>query len=328
MIEPLLKIESLSVAFHARRGTSLVLDRVSLEIGAGEILAVVGESGAGKSVTGTAVIGLLEAPAAIVGGRIELAGRQIHALSSADMAKLRGRDVGAIFQDPMSSLDPLMSIGDQLIETIKVHRSLSRAAARHEALGLLSEVGISSPAARIDQYPHEFSGGMRQRVVIALALCGAPKLLIADEPTTALDAWTQVQIIELLRRLCRERGMAVMLITHDMSVVATIADRVAVMYAGRIAECGATRDVIEAPQHPYTRGLMQAIPKLGERTARLAQIDGAMLAPAERGDFCAFHPRCNMAMAQCRMSAPPLQQRGARTLACWLPASAEGAHAA
>jgi peptide/nickel transport system ATP-binding protein len=327
MSEPLLIVDNLTIAFRTRRGTALAIDNVSLEIRPGEVLAVVGESGAGKSVTGTTIIGLLEPSAEIISGRINLAGRDIHALPPRDMERIRGRDVGAIFQDPMSSLDPLMSIGNQLIETIRTHRDLTREEARREAVSLLTEVGITSPEQRLRQYPHEFSGGMRQRVVIALALCGSPKLLIADEPTTALDAWTQVQIIELLQRLCRERDMAVMLITHDMSVVAAIADRVAVIYAGRIAECGPTRDIIEAPQHPYTRGLMLAIPRLGEARDRLAQIDGTMLPPSARGDFCAFHPRCPSATAVCKSAAPPSVTRGARQVGCWLKQEAD-AHAA
>jgi peptide/nickel transport system ATP-binding protein len=318
MQEPILVVDRLSVAFHTRRETLLAIEDVCLSIEPGEIFAVVGESGAGKSVTGTAVMGLLEPTAEIKRGRIILDGREIQNLSPHEWAQVRGRQIGAIFQDPMSSLDPIMRIGDQLVETIRCHSDLGREEAQQKAEALLGEVGISEPARRLRQYPHEFSGGMRQRVVIALALCGSPRLLIADEPTTALDAWTQVQIIALLRRLCRERGMAVMLITHDMGVVSAVADRTAVMYAGRVVECGVTKEIIESPRHPYTRGLMAAVPKIGMRTERLAQIDGAMLAPSARGDFCGFHPRCSFAFAACSAKAPPIVTAGERSVACWL----------
>jgi len=318
MKEPILVVDSLSVAFHTRRETLLAIEDVCLSIEPGEIFAVVGESGAGKSVTGTAVMGLLEPSAEIRRGRIILDGREIQNLSPHEWAQVRGRQIGAIFQDPMSSLDPIMRIGDQLVETIRCHSDLGRQEAQQKAEALLGEVGISEPAHRLRQYPHEFSGGMRQRVVIALSLCGSPRLLIADEPTTALDAWTQVQIIALLKRLCRERGMAVMLITHDMGVVSAVADRTAVMYAGRVVECGSTKAIMESPRHPYTRGLMAAVPKIGMPSGRLAQIDGAMLAPSARGDFCGFHPRCDLVFAACCVKAPPIVTTGERSVACWL----------
>ena len=325
---PLLRVENLSVAFRARREALRVIDDVSLTVAAGEILAVVGESGAGKSVTGTAVLGLLDPNAEILAGRIILNGREIQALPPNEMTKVRGRLVGAVFQDPMSSLDPLMRIGDQLVETIRCHLPLGRKDALTMAADLLGEVGISEPERRLRQYPHEFSGGMRQRVVIALALCGSPQLLIADEPTTALDAWTQLQIVDLLRRLCRDRGMGAMLITHDMSVVVAVADRVAVMYAGRLVESGPTQAVITSPRHPYTRGLMAAIPKIGAMADRLTQIDGAMLPPASRGDFCGFHPRCPSALPICRARRPDAIVLGDRHVACWLEASEGERHVA
>ncbi len=328
MNKPILVVDNLSVAFHTRRGTLLAIEDVCLSIEPGEIFAVVGESGAGKSVTGTAVMGLLDPSAEVKRGRIVLDGREIQNLAPHEWAQVRGRQVGAIFQDPMSSLDPLMRIGDQLVETIRCHSDLGSSEALQKAETLLGEVGISEPARRLRQYPHEFSGGMRQRVVIALALCGSPRLLIADEPTTALDAWTQVQIIALLKRLCRERGMAVMLITHDMGVVSAVADRTAVMYAGRVVECGGAKEIIESPRHPYTRGLMAAVPKIGDRAERLAQIDGAMLPPSARGDFCGFHPRCGFASAQCSAKAPPIVASEERSVACWLEANGDNRDAA
>jgi peptide/nickel transport system ATP-binding protein len=234
----LLEVRNLRVEFPTRRGTLVAVDDVSLDIAAGEVLGVVGESGAGKSMTGSAIIGLLEPPGRIAAGEIRLEGRRIDNLPYSEMRKIRGRQIGAIFQDPLTSLNPLYKVGDQLVETILTHLPLSQAQARDRAVKLLEDVGIPSASERITHYPHQFSGGMRQRVVIALALAAEPKLIIADEPTTALDVSIQAQIIQLLKRLCREHGTAVMLVTHDMGVIAETADRVAVMYAGRIAEIG------------------------------------------------------------------------------------------
>src|SRR5436190_1906327 len=271
---PLLEVRNLRVEFPTRRGTLLAVDDVSFEIAPGEVLGVVGESGAGKSLTGNAIIGLLEPPGRIAAGEIRLEGRRIDTLPYEEMRKVRGARIGAIFQDPLTSLNPLYSVGRQLVETIQTHLPLSAAAARRRALELLKEVGIPGAEHRIDHYPHQFSGGMRQRVVIALALCAGPRLIVADEPTTALDVSIQAQIIALLKRLCREHRTAVMLVTHDMGVIAETADRVAVMYAGRIAEIGPVRDVIKHAQHPYTKGLMGSIPHLGERGDRLTRIEG------------------------------------------------------
>ena len=259
----ILEVEHLKVQFPTRRGTLTAVDDVSFSIAPGEVLGVVGESGAGKSITGMAVIGLLEPPGRIAAGEVRLEGRRIDNLPHEELRRIRGRRIGVIFQDPLTSLNPLYTIGQQLEETILTHLPLSKAQARERALSLLREVGIPAPEARYGNYPHHFSGGMRQRVVIALALAAEPRLLIADEPTTALDVSIQAQIIALLKRLAAERGAAVMLITHDMGVIAETAHRVAVMYAGRIAEIGPVRDVIHAPRHPYTVGLMGSIPKLG-----------------------------------------------------------------
>ncbi len=315
---PLLEVKNLRVEFPTRRGTLTAVDDVSFDIAPGEVLGVVGESGAGKSLTGNAIIGLLEPPGRVAGGEIRLEGRRIDNLPYEEMRKIRGARIGAIFQDPLTSLNPLYSVGRQLIETIQTHLPLSASAARTRALDLLKEVGIPAADSRIDHYPHQFSGGMRQRVVIALALCAGPRLIVADEPTTALDVSIQAQIIALLKRLCREHKTAVMLVTHDMGVIAETADRVAVMYAGRLAEIGPVRDVIKHAKHPYTKGLMGSIPSLGVRTDRLTQIDGAMPRLTEIPSGCAFNPRCTEAGERCLVERPDLMAAGTSRAACWL----------
>ena len=324
MSTPLLEVKDLRVEFPTRRGTLVAVDGISLSIAPGEVLGVVGESGAGKSLTGTAVIGLLEPPGRIAAGEIRLEGERIDNLPQEAMRRIRGRRIGAIFQDPLTSLNPLYTIGDQLTETIRTHLDVGAAEARKRAIDLLGEVGIPAPGSRIDAYPHQFSGGMRQRVVIALALCAEPRLIIADEPTTALDVSIQAQIIQLLKRLAREHGTAVMLITHDMGVIAETADRVAVMYAGRIAEIGPVREVIHAPRHPYTIGLMGSIPKVGagggKRHAKLAQIDGAMPRLNAIPPGCAFNPRCPQRFDRCMTERPDPIVVGANLAACWLHA--------
>ncbi|MFQ5954231.1 MAG: ABC transporter ATP-binding protein [Kiloniellales bacterium] len=318
MPAPLLKVQNLRVEYPTRRGTLVAVDDVSFGIDPGETLGVVGESGAGKSMTGNAIIGLLEPPGRIAAGTITLAGRRIDNLPYEEMRRLRGPLIGAIFQDPLTSLNPLYTIGRQLVETITTHLPLGEAEARRQALGLLQAVGIPSAAERIDHYPHQFSGGMRQRVVIALALCAEPKLIIADEPTTALDVSIQAQIIALLKRLCREHGTAVMLITHDMGVIAETADRVAVMYAGRLVEVGPVRAVIKNAQHPYTEGLMGSIPAIRRDVDNLTQIEGAMPRLNEIPPGCAFNPRCPYAYERCRTERPELAPHGSVEVACWL----------
>jgi len=319
---PLLEVRDLRVEFPTRRGTLVAVDGVSFAIAPGEVLGVVGESGAGKSLTGMAIIGLLEPPGRIAAGEVRLEGERIDQLPHEAMRRIRGRRIGAIFQDPLTSLNPLYTVGRQLSETILTHLEVSPREARGRALALLREVGIPAPEARIEHYPHQFSGGMRQRVVIALALCAEPRLVIADEPTTALDVSIQAQIIQLLKRLAREHGTAVMLITHDMGVIAETADRVAVMYAGRLAEIGPVREVIHAPRHPYTVGLMGSIPKIGagagKRRARLAQIEGAMPRLTAIPPGCAFNPRCPRRMERCLRERPELLAAGANRAACWL----------
>jgi peptide/nickel transport system ATP-binding protein len=321
----LLDVEKLIVEFPTRRGVLRALDEVSFSIDQGEILGVVGESGAGKSLTGAAIIGLLEPPGRIGGGRILLDGKRIDNLSREQMRPLRGKQIGAIFQDPLTTLNPLYSVGRQLVETIQTHLPLSDRDARARAIKWLEDVGIPAARERVDAYPHQFSGGMRQRVVIALALCAEPRLVIADEPTTALDVSIQAQIIALLRNLVREHGTSVMLVTHDMGVIAETADRVAVMYAGRLAEIGPVREVVKHPAHPYSVGLMGSIPSLVNRVERLAQIDGAMPRLNAIPKGCAFNPRCDKAFDRCRIERPDLMPAGSTQAACWLYAE-EAAH--
>ena len=315
---PLLQVRHLRVEFPTRRGTLLAIDDISFDIAPGEVLGVVGESGAGKSLTGAAIIGLLEPPGRIAAGEILLEGQRIDNLPHEQMRAIRGRKIGAIFQDPLTSLNPLYTIGRQLTETILTHLPVSAEEARQRAIRLLQDTGIPAAEQRIDQYPHQFSGGMRQRVVIALALAAQPKLIVADEPTTALDVSIQAQIIALLKRLCKEQGAAVMLVTHDMGVIAETCDRVAVMYAGRIVEVGPVHDVIHAPAHPYTAGLMGSIPSMDGERDRLLQIEGAMPRLTAIPPGCAFHPRCPQAVARCRTERPELAAAGSTRAACWL----------
>ena len=319
MTQPLLQVKDLVVEFSGRRGTLRALDKVSFDIAPGEILGVVGESGAGKSLTGAAIIGLIEAPGRIASGEIVLQGQRIDKLNQEQMRAIRGRRIGAIFQDPLTSLNPLYTIGQQLTQTILTHLPLTPAQARARAIELLEDTGIAAAAQRLHHYPHQFSGGMRQRVVIALALAAEPQLIVADEPTTALDVSIQAQIITLLKRVCRQHGTAVMLITHDMGVIAETCDRVAVMYAGRVAEIGPVREVIHHSAHPYTTGLMAAIPDIAQDLDQLYQIDGAMPRLDAIPSGCAFHPRCAHGLRDdCRQRRPELMDAGATRAACWL----------
>ena len=316
--EPLLAVDRLRVEFPTRHGTLVAVHDVSFQIGRGEVLGVVGESGAGKSITGAAVIGLIDPPGRIASGEIHLDGRRIDGLPHDRMRRIRGREIGAVFQDPLTSLNPLYTIGRQIVETIRTHLPMGETEATDRAVALLEEVGIPGAARRIDHYPHQFSGGMRQRVVIALALAAKPKLIIADEPTTALDVSIQAQIITLLHRVCREHGAAVMLVTHDMGVIAETCDRVAVMYAGRIVEIGPVDEVIHRPRHPYTVGLLGSIPSIGATVERLTQIDGSMPRLTAVPSGCAFHPRCPRAIERCGRERPELETAGITRAACWL----------
>ncbi len=302
----LLSVQDLVVEFPNRHGVLTALNGVSFDVHPGEILGLVGESGAGKSMTGAAIMGLIEPPGRIAGGQISLNDRRV----DQSPEQFRGRHIGMVFQDPLTSLNPLQRIGDQLIETLRIHHGGSYESAKVAALAALDEVGIDPK--RWDQYPHEFSGGMRQRVVIALALASEPELLVADEPTTALDVSIQAQVLDLLKKLCRERGCGVILITHDMGVIAQTTDRVAVMYLGRIVELGKTYEVIHNPTHPYTQGLMASTPTINGRVEDdLFQIPGSMPRLNAIPSGCAFHPRCSFATDECRQIAPTFDGRRA-----------------
>jgi len=311
MANPLLEIDQLSVSLQKRKQTLKAVDNLSLKIYSGEILGLVGESGAGKSMTGSAILGLIDPPLFISSGKIIFEGERI----DQNTKNIRGSKISMIFQDPLVSLNPLRRIGDQLVETIITHFDVSKTQAFERAKSLLEEVGIDP--SRINAYPHTFSGGMRQRVVIALALAPEPALIIADEPTTALDVSVQAQILDLLKKLAKERGTAIILITHDMGVIAETTDRVAVLYSGRLAEIGKTVDVLKDPKHPYTKGLVASTPRIDANSLleKLFQIPGAMPDLDNIPEGCPFHPRCDFADAQCRKEQPPLFQNRS---ACWL----------
>jgi peptide/nickel transport system ATP-binding protein len=311
MTNPLLEIDQLSVSLQKRKQTLKAVDNLSLKIYSGEILGLVGESGAGKSMTGSAILGLIDPPLFISSGKIIFEGERI----DQNTKNIRGSKISMIFQDPLVSLNPLRRIGDQLVETIITHFDVSKTQAFERAKSLLEEVGIDP--SRINAYPHTFSGGMRQRVVIALALAPEPALIIADEPTTALDVSVQAQILNLLKKLAKERGTAIILITHDMGVIAETTDRVAVLYSGRLAEIGKTVDVLKDPKHPYTKGLVASTPRIDANSLleKLFQIPGAMPDLDNIPEGCPFHPRCDFADAQCRKEQPPLFQNRS---ACWL----------
>ena len=304
MSAKLLEVDELSVAFRGLRGTTEVLSRASFAVEPGEIVGVVGESGSGKSVMALAIMRLLGAAGAITGGHIRFEGRDLASLGEAELNSLRGRRIGMIFQEPMTSLNPILTVGYQLREVLARHLGLTGAAARKRAIELLSEVGIAAPVERAGAYPHQLSGGLRQRVMIAMAMACRPKLLIADEPTTALDVTIQAQILELMRSIRGSVGTAILLITHDMGVIARMADRVLVVYAGQIVE-NAPADVLFArPAHPYTRLLLAAMPTPRRKTDRLPVISGTLPAPSRWPQGCRFHPRCPVAIAPCR-AAPP-----------------------
>jgi len=306
---PILRVEGLKTHFFTKAGVLRAVDDVTFEVAEGEVVGLVGESGSGKSMTGYSIMGLVDPPGRIVAGTIELAGRDLSRLSAEDMRQLRGNRIAMIFQDPMMTLNPVLRIDRQMIETILAHERVSVDAARERSRAALAKVGIPSPDERLLAYPHQFSGGMRQRVAIAIALLNNPDLIIADEPTTALDVTIQGQILYEMQKLTRETGAAMIWITHDLSVVAGLADRVCVMYAGRIVEQGTTYDVLTTPRHPYTQGLLDSVPSRSARGARLKQIPGMTPSLLELGPGCPFRERCAFATAACAV-LPPLQPQG------------------
>jgi peptide/nickel transport system ATP-binding protein len=318
MAAPLLDIANLSVSFDTENGPREVLRDVSFSVGPGEIVGVVGESGSGKSVTALAVMQLLGAQGHIDAGTITLRGEKLTSFREAEMRKIRGRSIGMIFQEPMTSLNPLLTVGFQVAEVLRAHLGLDAAAARKEVIAWFDRVGIPNATQRFDEYPHSLSGGMRQRVMIAMAMACRPALLIADEPTTALDVTIQAQILELMKSLRNDHGAAILLITHDMGVIARMADRVVVMYAGEVAEVGQLRPLFAAPAHPYTRLLLAAMPTARRRMPILPVIAGMMPAPGHMPSGCRFHPRCPDAVDRCKVEASPMQDLEAGRLArCW-----------
>jgi len=314
----LLELRGLTTAFQTARGEISAIEDISFDLNAGEILGIVGESGSGKSVTALTIMGLLpEPPARIAAGSVRFAGEELTTASPNRMEKIRGAGISMVFQEPMTSLNPVFTIGEQIMETVRAHERMSASAQRERAIEMLDRVGIASATKRLNDYPHQLSGGQRQRVMIAMSLACRPKLLIADEPTTALDVTIQAQVLDLLMDLRDELGMAIMIITHNMGVIAEVADRVLVMYAGRIVEQSPVADLFDAPQHPYTKGLLACVPTLQQDRHRLIAIPGSLPEPARRPPGCRFAPRCSYRIEACRTAIPPLvMQREDRAVAC------------
>ena len=318
---PTLEIQDLHTHFDTRGGVLRAVDGVSLTVGRGEVLGLVGESGSGKSVTGFSIIGLVDPPGFIAGGSIKFQGRELVGLPEQELRKLRGRHIAMIFQDPMMTLNPVLSINTQMIETIQAHENVSTRDARARSRDALGQVGIPSPEERLDSYPHQFSGGMRQRVAIAIALLHNPALIVADEPTTALDVTILAQILAVVQKLASERGTSLLWITHDLSVVAGLADRIAVMYAGRIVEAGSVDAVLDNPMHHYTKGLIGSVPSRNRRGSKLLQIPGMTPSPLDRPAGCAFRTRCPAADAMCETEPLLTQPDAGRELRCFHPVS-------
>lgn len=318
-MEPLLKVDHLVTSFDTKKGSVNAVDGVSFEVEAGRILGIVGESGCGKSVTSLSIMRLLpEHSGKISGGSIKFDGRELTSLGEKEMLKIRGNQIAMIFQDPMTSLDPVMTIGRQLEETVLAHEKVSRKEARRRALDILAQVNIPMPEYRIREYPHQLSGGMRQRVMIAMGLLCSPKLLIADEPTTALDVTIQAQILDLIRELREKFNTAIILITHDMGVVADMADDILVMYAGRVMEQAEAVELFRNPLHPYTKALLKSIPRLDRDVDMLHSIRGAVPSPYDMPKGCKFCDRCDHATEKCRTQEPELADRGGHKVRCWL----------
>jgi oligopeptide/dipeptide ABC transporter ATP-binding protein len=317
----LLEVSNLRTSFQTDAGVARAVDGVSFAVEAGEIVGVVGESGSGKSVTSLSILGLIPTPPGRIepGSSVRFKGEELVGAPESRLRQLRGNEIAMIFQEPMTSLNPVYPVGEQIAESLRLHRKMGKREARSRAVELLREVGIADPEERARAYPHQLSGGMRQRVMIAIALSCEPALLIADEPTTALDVTIQAQILELILALRERRGMGVLLITHDLGVVAEVCDRVVVMYGGEVVEQGSVEELFRDPRHPYTRGLLAAIPRLGSRVERLAAIPGTVPAPTAWPQGCRFHPRCAEALPRCAREAPPIVTLGAgRSVRCWL----------
>ena len=315
----LLEVKSLCTEFPVKRGVVRAVDDVSFEVSEGEILAIVGESGSGKSVTSLSIMGLLAEPGHVAGGEMTFDGKDLVHLSEKEYREMRGNDMAMIFQEPMTSLNPVYRIGDQIVEAIRTHEKVSKKEALTRAIDLLRKVGIPSPEARVRDYPHQMSGGMRQRVMIAMALACSPQILIADEPTTALDVTIQAQILDLIRQLNETMDTSVLFITHDLGVVSELCDTVIVMYAGQIVEKAPVDELFADPKHPYSEGLLHAIPRITKERKPLLTIEGAVPNPTERIEGCTFWPRCPHASEICkRAEAPQKQLTGERSVKCWL----------
>ncbi|TWA84601.1 peptide/nickel transport system ATP-binding protein [Azospirillum brasilense] len=323
MTEPLLRVDGLKTHFLTRAGTVKAVDGVSLRLDRGEILGLVGESGSGKSVTGQSILGLVDPPGRVVGGRVLFQGEDLVGAGEKRLRAIRGRRIAMIFQDPMMTLNPVLSIGTQMVEAVQAHEKVGRAEAWERSRRALVRVGIASPDERLAAYPHQFSGGMRQRVAIAIALLHSPDLIIADEPTTALDVTIQAQILFEVQKLCRETGTALIWVTHDLAVVSALADRVAVMYAGRVVETGTVAEIIGNPRHPYTRGLLESVPSRNRRGVPLRSIPGMTPSVLDLPEGCAFHPRCDRSTGACTVMPELSGEREDRAWRCWNPVAAE-----
>ena len=316
-MDSLLSVKDLQVQFQTKKGINTAVDGISFSIGKGEILGIVGESGCGKSVSSMSILRLLGTNAKISQGSIKLGDKELLSLSEDEMCKIRGNEIAMIFQDPMTALNPIMTIGDQLIEPLVINQGYKKKAAWKEAIEVLKKVGIAAPEKRMKEYPHQLSGGMRQRTMIAMAVSCAPKLLIADEPTTALDVTIQAQILELMLELREKLNTAIMLITHDMGVVAETADNILVLYAGKVVEYGSVKDIFNDPKHPYTQGLLSSIPPLTEDVDELNTIEGTVPAPGQMPAGCRFSPRCPYATDRCRMEQPGIYHAGNAMVSCF-----------
>ncbi|MCR8642736.1 ABC transporter ATP-binding protein [Paenibacillus sp. N1-5-1-14] len=320
MAEPLLEIKGLETHFFTDRGRVPAVDGVDIQIRKGEVLGIVGESGCGKSVMSLSVMGLIpQPPGKIVSGSIEFKNQNLASLSENRMQQIRGNEIAMIFQEPMTSLNPVFTSGNQIVETVRLHRKIGKKEARAHTIEMLRKVGIPRPEAVVDQYPHQLSGGMRQRVMIAMAMSCDPELLIADEPTTALDVTIQAQILDLMKQLNRDSGTAIMMITHDLGVVSEICDRIVVMYAGKVVEEGDKRSILKNPQHPYTKGLIQSVPDMSSKQERLYSIPGTVPSPRALPQGCRFAPRCEYVMEKCHQEMPSLMAIDAdHRSRCWL----------